>query len=149
MEDQRITVETRRIELVLTNGDLITGETFLQLHGAHLTGPQRIGEVLNGEEDFLPVRTTKGIELINLEQVVSVSTASKEEFDPLLSLGEEHQIRVDSTVGKTLDAQIFVNLPGGKNRVKDFLNQNKRFLLFIHNEQVIYLARKRILCVRD
>lgn len=149
MDDQRISVETRGIEVLLANGDVIRGETFLQLHGAHLSGPQRIDEVLNGADNFLPVRSGKEIELVNLEQVISVSTAVEEEFDPLLSLGEEYQIKVEAAVGKALDVRIFVNLPGGHNRVKDFLNQSKRFLLFIHDDQVIYMARNRILRVRD
>ena len=149
MDDQRISVETRQIEAVLSNGCRISGEAFLQLHGAHLTGPQRIGEVINSDEDFLPVRSPEGVELINLEQVVSVATAATEEFDPLLKLGEEHQIQVEPSVGEPLHLRIFVNLPGGKTRVKDFLNQDKRFLLFLYDDKVIYLARNRILRVKD
>ena len=149
MEDQRISVETRRIELVLANGSRVAGETFLQLHGTHLTGPQRVGEVLNAADNFLPVRNGGRVELINLQQVVAVYVSAEEEFDPLLELGEEHQVRVTSTAGEPLEARIFVNLPGGKNRVKDFLNQRDRFLQFLRNERVVYLARDFILSVRD
>ncbi|MBN1956823.1 MAG: hypothetical protein JXQ81_09425 [Desulfuromonadales bacterium] len=149
MDDQRISVETRYIEVLMSNGKQVSGEAFLQLHGAHLAGPQRIGEAINGDEDFLPLRSKHGIELINLKQVISVVTAAEEEFDPLLKLGEEHRIQVEPAVGETLHLRIFVNLPGGKTRVKDFLNQDKRFLLFLHDDKVLYLARNRILCVKD
>ncbi len=149
MEDRRVSVETRQVELVLVNGDRISGEFFLQLQGMHLTGPQRVGEVLNAEESFLPLRIADSVRLINLDQIVAVYTAAEGEFDPLLTLGEEHQIQVTPVVGESLQVKIHVNLPSGRNRAKDFLNQPKRFLLFLHHDQVVYLARNKILQVED
>ncbi len=149
MDDQRIMVETCQVELVMVNGLRISGETFLQLQGVYLTGPQRVGEILNDEEIFLPVRSSNQVQLVNLEQVVSVSLSAELEFDPLMALGEEHQVRVEPVVGDTAEARIFVNLPGNKSRVKDFLNQKKRFLPFLQGGRVIYFARKRILRVTD
>ena len=149
MDDQKISVATRKVELTLSNGSQLIGETFLQLHGEHLTGLQKIGEILNGEDNFLPLRYEGKVELINLEQVVSVSVAAEKEFDPLLALGEEHQLWIEPTVGQALDVHIFINLPGGRNRVKDFLNQQTRFLLFLHEDRIIYLSRNKILRVRD
>ena len=149
MNDQRISVETRTVELTLFNGSQLSGETFLQLHGEYLSGLQTVGEILNGEDNFLPLRYDGKVELINLEQVVSVSVSAEEEFDPLLALGEEHQLWIEPTVGSPLDVHVFVNLPGGRNRVKDFLNQKCRFLLFLHEKQIVYFARNRILRVQD
>lgn len=149
MDDQRIVVETCQIELIMVNGLRISGETFLQLQGVYLTGPQRVGEILDDDELFLPVRSSGQVQLVNLDQVVSVSLSAEFEFDPLLALGEEHRVRVEPVVGDIVDAKIFVNLPGNKSRVKDFLNQKKRFLLFLDDDRVIYIARKRILRVTD
>jgi hypothetical protein len=149
MDDQRIIVETCQIEMVMVNGLRIHGETFLQLQGVYLTGPQRVGELLNGDETFLPVRAGSQVQLVNLEQVVSVSLAAELEFDPLLTLGEEHRVRVEPVAGDAIEARIFVNLPGDKSRVKDFLNKKTRFLLFLDNDRVIYFARERILRVTD
>ncbi len=149
MDDQRIIVETCEVKLTMVNGLAIRGETFLQLQGVNLTGPQRVGEILNDEEIFLPLRTNNHIELVNLEQVVSVSLPAELEFDPLLALGEEYQVRVEPVAGDMVEARIFVNLPGNKSRVKDFLNQKKRFIPFLQEDRVIYFARKRILRVTD
>ncbi len=149
MDDQRISVATRNIKLTLSNGMQLSGETFLQLHGEHLTGLQRVGEILNGDDNFLPFRHGDTVELVNLDQVVSVEVAAEEEFDPLLALGEEHQINVEPVVGATIDVRIFVNLPGGRNRVKDFLNQQKRFLLLLQDDRILYLAQNKILRIQD
>lgn len=149
MNSQKISVETREIELILTNGASLQGETFLQLHGVHQAGMQRVGEVINSGENFLPVKRDEGVELINLEQVVSVATAASEEFDPLLELAPKYSIEVEPAGGEILAVQIFVDLPGGQVRVKDFLNQDKRFLHFVCGDQVVYIARNKIMRVRD
>ncbi|MCF6179119.1 MAG: hypothetical protein L3J63_06990 [Geopsychrobacter sp.] len=149
MNEQRIKVDSRNIEIVLASGERLQAEIFLQLHGLHLTGPQRVGEVLNGEESFLPIRIDQGVRLVNLDQVIAVYVAASDEFDPLLELGAEHEVYVTSMVGDSLKARIFVNLPHGRNRAKDFLNQPKRFLLFLQEKTVVYLAKKSILLVED
>jgi len=149
MNEQRISVDLRQIEVVLSTGERLVGETFLQLHGLCQSGPQRLSEVLNGEDNFLPLRAGGTVKLLNLDQVMSVYADASDEFDPLLELGEEHLVRVTPAVGEPLDARIFVNLPNGHNRVKDYLNQSRRFLLFLSGAQVVFLARKRILLVED
>lgn len=149
MDDQRISVARRSVKLTLSNGTKLNGETFLQLHGEHLTGLQRVGEILNGGDIFLPFRHGDSVELVNLEQIVSVEVDAEEEFDPLLALGEEHQIKVEPITGEVFDVRIFVNLPGGQNRVKDFLNQKKRFLLLLQDDRILYVARNKILRIQD
>lgn len=150
MSDQRISVVTRQISLLMGTGEELSGETFLHLHGEHdSSGLQRLDEVLNGQEPFLPVRHQQQVVLVNLQQVVSVTASRDEELDPLLTLGQEHAVLVEPIVGPPLKASLFVNLPDGKSRVKDYLNQDKRFLLFLDDKLVIYLARDKILRVED
>ncbi len=147
--EQRLTVDTRRIRVLMANGFCVSGDTFVQLQGSHLSGGQRVEDLLNGDESFLPLRNEFGTQLVNLEQIVSVSVAAAEELDPLLTLGRKYAVRVEPTVGDGINVCIYVNLPGSASRVKDFLNQKKRFLLFIDGDQVLYIARDKILRVID
>lgn len=149
MDEQRISVDTRVVRIELSNGQQLEGEMFLQLHGLHQSGPQRVGEVLGSEDAFLPLRVAGQVKLINLDQVVAVAVAAELEFDPLLELGERHEVQVTAAGGEPLEAEIFVNLPNGRNRSKDFLDQKKRFLLFRCGDEVVYLARRHILLVED
>lgn len=149
MDEQRISVETRAVEITLANGEDISGQLFLQLHGTYLYGPQTVEEVLNSEEMFVPFQHDGHVELINLEQIVSVACEAGPEFDELLLLGEEHKIALETTNGLLRDITVFVNLPTGNNRIKDFLNQRKNFLLFVKDEQVVYLRRDKIIRVKD
>lgn len=146
--EQRLMVDVRHIRVLMTNGFCASGDTFVQ-QGSHLSGPQRVEDLLNGDESFLPLRNESGTQLFNLEQIVSVSVAAEHELNPLLTLGHEHRIRVQPVIGDGIDVRIFVSLPGNAPRVKDFLNQKKRFLLFVQDDQVLYLARNKILRVVD
>lgn len=149
MSDQRISVASCQVELVLANGADIIGETFLQLHGEHISGVQRVDELLNGDDNFLPIQIDQSVELVNLEQVISLRTTYDAEWFSLLSLGVEHSVRVEPLHGLPFDATIYANLPNGKTRVKDFLNQQEQFLPFICDDKVIFLARDKILKVKD
>ncbi len=149
MNEQRISVETRKVELTFTSGEKISGKLFLQLHGASLCGPQKVGEVLNSEEAFIPFQHDGMVELINLEQIVSVDCEAESEFDDLLLLGEMHKIAIETTNSLLVDLKAYVNLPTGNNRIKDFLNQRKHFLLFVQGDRVVYLRRDKIIKVKD
>ena len=149
MDEQRISVDTCRIALKTQTGLHLEGEVFLPLYGSHLDGGQRVEDLLNGDDHFLPLRHQQGTELINLDQIVSVVVSAEREFDPLIGLGREYPVRVESVTGEVIAARIFVNLPGSACRVKDFLNQKKRFLLFLREDQVVYVARDKIVRVAD
>jgi hypothetical protein len=146
---QRIDVATRSADLVLASGNRLQGEIFLQLHSLHLSGPERVGEALNSDDIFLALETSDGVELVNLELVVSVSVEAEEEFDPLLALGTRQQVWLQTALGEEFDAEIYINLPSDRTRVKDFLNQPYRFLPILHDNKVSYIARNRIMRVRD
>ena len=149
MEDQRIKVDSRSVEIVLEGGARLVGELFLQLYGVHQVGPQRVFEVINNDESFLPLRTEEGVKLININRIIAVYTAAADEIDPLLELGEKHSVRVTTILNDSHKAQIYVNLPNGHLRVKDFLNQKERFLLFHIGEKVAYFSRDKIVMVED
>ncbi|WP_029918384.1 hypothetical protein [Pelobacter seleniigenes] len=149
MENQRISVETRAVRITLRTGVQLEGELFLQMHGAHQFGPQRVGEVLNGAEPFIPLRHEGKIDLLNLHQVIAVETPASDEFDELLRLGKEYRVEVHMTAGPALQLATFVSLPDEHNRIKDFLNQGRKFLLFLQDDRVVYLAGKEIVRVID
>ncbi len=150
MDDtQKIDVATRSAKITMLTGKQLYGDIFLQLHSEHLSGPERVGEVLNGNESFLAIRTADGIELINLMLVVSVCVAAEDEFDSLSTLGCRHEIRLQTLLDDEISAVIHVNLPTERNRVKDFLNQSDRFLPFLTENKVCYIARDKIMHVYD
>ncbi len=139
MNGRRLDTEMTAATLHLANGDVLRGELFLQLVSPRHGGRQRVGELLNDEECFIPVRTPAKVVLVNLDQVVSVTVARSEQEEGLLTLGEHHRVRFVLGDGRSLAADIFVNLPESRGRVKDFLNQKARFLCCLQPDRVIYV----------
>lgn len=149
MADARLETHIQPVQVQLATGELLDGEVFLQLADVYHTGPQRVGTLLNGDDYFLPVRCDGHVTLINLRQVVSLSVAADYEADELMTLGKEHQVAVRTTASDPFSAQIYVNLPDGRTRVKDYLNQHQRFLPFFSGSKVVYCNFRYILQVED
>jgi hypothetical protein len=149
MDEQKIAKETRDVRLVLTDGTPLSGEVFLNLYGAHHFGPQRVGDLLLGSEGFLPLRSAAETRLINIAHIALVRVGATEETDPLMLLGERHDVAVTTVSGERIEALLYVNLPDGSQRVKDYLNEPLRFFTFFLPEEVLYLHRAAILWVED
>jgi len=149
MGEQRVETRSCPVGLQLSTGETLRGEVFLQLVGAHGVGSQRVGELLNHEDCFLPLRCDGRVTLVNLRQVVAIHVDAEQEADELARLGDQHQVEVRTTVGEKFSASVYVNLPNHRGRVKDFLNQRHRFLPFFVGNEVVYLNFRFILRVDD
>jgi hypothetical protein len=149
MGEEKLVTEVCPIVMQLATGEEIQGEIFLQLVGLRGFGEQRLEELLNGEDCFLPVRCAGDVTLVNLRQIASISVPDDQHNNTLMKLGVRHLVSVRTTVGKSFEAEIYVNLPSNRTRVKDFLNQKQRFFPFFADNRLIYLNFRYILQVRD
>jgi len=149
MGEQKLATRSCQIEMQLATGEMLQGEIFLQLVGAHGLDGQRLDELLNSEDCFLPIRNEGGVTLVNLRQVASISIPDDQENNSMMKLGERHLVSVKTSVGAPFEAEVYVNLPSNRTRVKDFLNQKLRFLPFFAGDQVVYLNFRYILQVKD
>jgi hypothetical protein len=148
MTDQRIIKERRPALFTLADGSEVKGEVFLNLYEARRMGPQRVGELLNGEEAFLPVATAEGMVHLNVSNIVTACTETHSEWDDLETLGRKYAVRIRTHLGE-ISGDVFVNLPREHSRVSDFLNQPGRFLRISGPEETVYVASRYILSVRD
>ncbi len=79
MIDQKIVKERRPVLFTLSDGSEVKGEVFLSLYEAKRMGPQRVGELLNGEDVFLPVAAAEGMIHLNVSNIVTARTGSQSE----------------------------------------------------------------------
>lgn len=149
MDEHRIVMQKRQVDLMLADGRQLNGEVFLSLYEAHHVGPQRLGDLLNSTIRFLPVKLADGVQLVNVDLIVSARTKDAEERDDLARLGEKHCISLTTILRNEIVADLFVNLPEIANRVKDCLNQAPRFLTLFRGDEVLYIHTAHILLVKD
>ncbi|HKK01581.1 MAG TPA: hypothetical protein VJ955_05390 [Desulfuromonadales bacterium] len=149
MGDQKISKAIRKVRLTLADGRSLAGEIFLNLYEVRHAGQQRVGDLLNGDVAFLPVRVDCETLLVNVEQILSARVAAADELDELMTLGERYTVEVVTLSGDPIVADLYVNLPSGSCRVTDYLNRPQRFFTFVALKEVLYFNRRFVLAVRD
>jgi len=149
MDDAKIEKATRRARFLLSDGTDVDGDVFVGLYEPHHIGPQRVGELINDEGPFLPVKTGGGTLLLNRRHVVHVTMPSEWEADELATLGKRYTVVVSLVTGQSLDGVIFVNLREGASRVKDYFNQPVAFLPLFRQGWIVYLNRDFIRSIQD
>jgi len=149
VDEQKITKETRLVVFNLSNGSEIQGDVFLDLYEARHSGQQRVGDLLNDKIQFIPVKTVEGVVLLNASHVVFVKLNSEWENDGLITLGKKYTVRIKMLHYEEVEGDIYVNLPEGHCRVKDFINQPVQFYSLFQTNHVLYINRNYILSIQD
>ena len=149
MDEQKISKIARSVQLTLSDEKVVEGELFLNHFDARCERPERVCDLINGEETFLPVKATEGVFLVNLARVVTVQVAAAQEQDDLMTLGMNHKVCVHTTICQEFIADIYVNLPLTSSRVKDYFNQQQRFFRLFEEDEIIYINPAYIRYLRD
>ena len=149
MDERAIQKETQQVTVDLSDGTHIDGEFFLRLFEAHHTGRQTIGDLLNQNLFFIPIKTSKGFVLLNTSQIVVVQIKQEFEKDELMTLGKKHTVRIRTVQGREMSGDLYVNLPVESSRVKDYVNQPIQFFSLYQAASILYINRQFILSVQD
>lgn len=147
MDEQRIEKQNRSVTFHLSDGAKIEGTVYLRLYQSHHTGAQKVGELLNDEQRFIPVKMSDKALLLNKKHIVAASVAAAEEADDLMRLGKQYNLTFVTTLGLRFPGEIFVNMPEASSRVKDYLNQGTPFLTLIQSESILYINQRFVLSV--
>lgn len=149
MDERKIEKENRPVLFELSDGSEVEGEVFLRLYEAHHAGLQKVGDLLHEEKKFIPVRTKGGTLLLNRSHIVVAKVPAPLEKDDLMTLGKKYSVSLKMVLGKVIEGDVFVNLPEGFCRMKDYLNQPVRFFTLIQPEFVVYINQEFVLSVQD
>jgi len=149
VDERKIEKENRSVLFELYDGSEVEGEVFLRLYEAHHEGLQKVGDLLNEETRVIPIRTKRGTLLLNRSRIASAKVRAESEKDDLMTLGKKYTVSLKMLRGKEIQGDIFVNLPEGFSRVKDYFNQSIQFFPLIQSEFVIYINRELLLYIQD
>ncbi|MFN0064477.1 MAG: hypothetical protein ACKVPX_18395 [Myxococcaceae bacterium] len=154
--DVNVPKDNVRLELKLTSGQWQAVELFLAKNAAGHHGSERVEDVLNGPDDFFPVRVPgqASIRLISREKVTRVRLPHEPEVsagDPDIELVSRHEVDLLLEDGESLRGVVEFIRPAGHARLLDFLNEGPLFFRFVgeshsflinkyHVSQVDFLA---------
>ena len=125
-------VEKRRetAEITLVTGATVSGVFFLagssQLH----TGPERVGDMLNGERGFFPFESGGETTLINRAHVLKVTLPTQmieAQLDTGYDVATRRHIKVLLTTGEAIAGDIVVFRPAGHDRLSDYAHMDEPF----------------------
>jgi len=127
-------VEKRRAaaELTLSTGGKVRGSFFLAGSSATHFGPERVGDLLNGEAGFFPfaVESDGATALYNRMQLVSVrllESTGEARLDPGYELATERRVSMLLTNGESLCGAVRVYRPAGRDRLSDYARSTEVF----------------------
>ncbi len=150
MNDRKIEKKIRKVFFLLSDHSKIDGHVFLSLYEVTHSGPQNLGDLLNGEDEFIPLKTEKGIVLLNRTHIVQARIDSEGESDDIMKMGSGYSICAKMGVGESVEGDIFISLQDGRfGRVKDYANLPFTFLRLFQPKHVVYLNQHYIISIHD
>lgn len=157
VEDSEFRIEKREVPaLVRTHKHTALEGSFMcsEISSEH-TGRERLTDLLNGEEPFVPFFETKrqGATLINKDHIFVVELKGPDvAHDDQVSnpMGEMHLIELTLGTGGTFEGQCLVTGAAGHTRTLDYLNRERhRFIYIDAPEGYRILNLNHVISVRD
>lgn len=135
-------------EAVLPGGDLLRVAIFLSDFSAHHQGAERLSDLLNGGQDFVPALDldTSEMAFLNRAGVAVFRVAAEHERDPAaeFTLPTEHEVQITLVDGSLLRGLVSFVLPPERSRLVDFLNDAPPFFALLQNEQVALVNKRHV-----
>jgi len=149
MSNEKIDKKMKEVLFTLTDGTEIWGDVYLWLYSANRMGPERIDELLNEGTSFIPVKTDDGYILLNSAHIMLAQAEMEKSIHDPIMMGEKYRVHITTLLDINLEVDLFISLPEGFRRVKDYLDQPIRFFTFFLPEHIICINRDCILYIRD
>jgi hypothetical protein len=129
-------IEKRRAEAALTlaTGTTVQGCFFLSGSSASRTGPERVADLLNAETGFFPFELHAGgspqTVLYNRTHLLLVALLEEpveSQSAPDYSIAKERAVRILLSNGSSVEGQVRVYRPSGRDRLSDYARAPEAF----------------------
>lgn len=151
MEQLRVPKTPCQVLVGLPGGDRRSVSLFLSDFADTHPGRERIADLLNGPQHFLPAldESIGGITLLNRVGIAWVRVPAEEDLDPTSdhTLPHEHQVELTLVDGTVLKGIVSFVRPDGRSRLVDFLNEPIPFFRLFDSEGLVLVNRRHVALV--
>jgi len=149
MSEYRIEKQRCSLHILLTNGNTLEGEVFLQPATRHRSRPEEPVDLLNDAEPFFALVRNGETMLVAKDSVARAETSHQSDGElDIVALGVF--VEVTMTDGNVCSGCIFVESRTGRPRLLDYLNSYRnRFLPVVDAQQVFLVNTNTIAHVRE
>ncbi len=145
-EELRVPKRHVQVEVLIPGGGARQVTVFLAEFASTHSGPERLSDLLNAHDDFLPVLdvATGGTMFIGRHSIAAARVAPEWEPAEQTEEGDRHELEIVLTDGTQLRGAVAFVPPPGRSRLLDFLNEPQPFLRLAESEKVALIHKRHI-----
>ena len=134
MSEFRVEKQRAEAELTLSTGTRVRGAFFLAGSSATHAGPERVGDLLNGEHGFFPFELAGAgsprTVLFNRAHITTIAlppNTIEAQLDPGYALATKRRVSILLSTGTRVAGTVSVYRPVGRDRLSDYAHVNEAF----------------------
>jgi len=147
MEDLRVPKRRVPVEVVQPGGTVRRVAVFLSEAAPSHGGPERLSDVLNGAEEFVPAFDEEaGVMTFLHRGAVALARVAHEvegEDDGDLTIPTEHEVEITLADGTRVQGLVSYVRPGNA-RLVDYLNERAPFFRLLERERTTLVSRRHV-----
>jgi len=121
-------------------GSIMKGIVFLSAAANNHMGQQTLLDLLKESGDFFPFRSEAGEFCVTNKQTITyIRFEPPEQEEKYQSLGDRENVEIKFVGGEQLRGTLVIEMPKGRNRLFDFINNMEGFSL-LQNEEAHYMV---------
>lgn len=145
-DDLRVPKRRAQVEVLMPGGAARQVTVFLSEFAPRHNGPERLSDLLNASEDFVPALdvSTDTIVFLNRHGIAAARVAHEWELGEEAASGEQHEVEITLVDGTALRGTVTVILPPEHARLLDFLNDAQPFVRLAERDKVALVNKRHI-----
>ena len=148
MEELKVPKWRTRVDVQMPGGQITSVAVYLSDFAHDHSGPERISDLLNGGNEFIPAHDLEHDQVVFLNRSnISVARVLQEiESDPgeQYTLPHESEVRVMLRDGRELVGLVTFVRPDDRARVLDFLNEPPPFFPLLEKDHVALINKHHV-----
>ena len=148
MDELRVPKRRTPVEVILPGGAVRQVVVFLSEFASSHVGAERLSDLLNGTDDFVPAVEQEGERLtfLNRSSIAAARVAPEVEEDTNAADGAtiptEHEVEITLVDGTVLKGLVTYVMPPDRSRLNDYLNEAPPFFKLLEGK-FLSLVNKR------
>jgi hypothetical protein len=138
-----------QVELLVPGSPARQVTVFLSEFASTHTGPERLSDLLNGHDEFLPGLdlAADAITFFGRHSIAAARVAREWELGEEPVAGQQHEVEIQLTDGALLRGTVTFVLPHERARLLDYLNDAQPFVRLTEKETVALINKRHIVRV--
>jgi hypothetical protein len=145
-EDLKVPKRRVQVEVLIPGGGARQVIVFLAEFAPTHTGPERLSDLLNAEDEFVPALdvATDTMMFLGRHSIAAARVAHEWELGEQIEEGVKHEVEITLTDGTTLRGAVFFVLPHARSRLLDYLNDAQPFVRLAEPSRVALINKRHI-----